>query len=306
MGSLRKPLRIFAWVLEPETAATMTTTLSQTRQSAPLPDYALEMKHFHCAFAAELKGVIESLPLTPDMHVVDVGCGDGFYMELFASHLNERGAVTGIDSNRAYLEIARKRLSAHKWLCDISFINGCWDQSPLAASNADLVWSAQSLFSLPDPALALREMAEAVHPGGFVAVLENDTLHQLLLPWPAELELAVRTAELAYLSEEQPSRDKYYVGRRLPALFAEAGLDLLSVTMQSSTRQPPFGEHLTAFIQAYLNRLTQRVAGRLDRKSLRELTRLTSPDSQLHLLRQPNTTIGWLNSIAWGRRPANQ
>lgn len=270
-----------------------------------MPEYASEMKYFHCAFAAELKAIVDALPLTPDMHVVDVGCGDGFYMELFASRLNEQGLVTGLDKNRAYLKIANRRLAKRHWLCGIQFIKGSWDDSAVPGGAADFVWSAQSLFSLPDPVAALKKMSSAVRPGGFVAVLENDTLHQLLLPWPPQLELAVRTAELAYLMEQQPSAEKYYVARRLPALFTEAGLEPLKVTLQCSSRQPPFGKHLTAFIQSYLERLAQRVGNRLDPTLALEFSRLTDRDSDSHLLRQPGATIGWLNTIAWGRRSAS-
>src|SRR5262249_53251876 len=157
------------------------------------------------------------------------------------------------------------------------------------------VWIAHSLFSFSEPIAALREMAECVRPGGLVAVLENDTLHQLFIPWPPRLELAVRTAELDYLSERYESPEKYYVARRLPSLFVEAGLQPLSVTMQCSVRQPPFGEHLAAFFQAYVDRLAERVAPRLDRALALQFARLTDRESEGHLLRCPATTIGWLD-----------
>jgi ubiquinone/menaquinone biosynthesis C-methylase UbiE len=268
-----------------------------------LPEYAAEMNHFHCAFATELKTVVDSLPLTPEMHVIDVGCGDGFYMELFASHLDDRGTVTGLDCSRAYLEIANRRLSTHDWICQVRFVNGALNAVPLPDSQADLAWCAQSLFSLPEPCLALRQMAELVHPGGFVAVLENDTLHQLLLPWPPRMELALRTAELAYLSEQEHSQEKYYIARRLPAMFVEAGLEPLNAKMQCSTRQSPFGEHLLKFLDFYLDRLSRRVEGRLDSRWARQFARMTDRDSDSYLLRQPSAMLGWLNTIVWGRRP---
>jgi SAM-dependent methyltransferase len=293
--------------IEYRQGALMATQLKSVAPSKnggnPPPDYAAEMKHFHCAFATELKSVVDLLPLTPEMHVIDVGCGDGFYMELFASHLDERGIVTGLDNHGTYLDIARKRLAANGWLCNVQFLKGSLNASPLPAGQADLAWCAQSLFSLPEPCLALRQISEAIHPGGFVAVLENDTLHQLLLPWPPRLELALRRAELAYLSEQEHSPDKYYIARRLPAIFVEAGLEPLNVKVQCSTRQPPFGEHLLAFLDAYLARLAQRVEGRLDHRVAREFARLTDCDSDTHLLRQPTTLIGWLNTIVCGRRP---
>ncbi|MBI3864660.1 MAG: methyltransferase domain-containing protein [Planctomycetia bacterium] len=279
------------------------SALETKRAAGRLPEYAVEMKNFHCAFATELKGIVDALPLAPHMHVIDVGCGDGFYMELFASRLNDRGAVTGLDSNGAYLEIARKRLAQHSWLCHLHFVQGPLQVDVLPRGVGDLAWCAQSLFSLPEPSHALRSMAQAVHPGGFVAVLENDCLHQVLLPWPPGLELAVRTAELSFLISQAQPAPKHYVARRLPELFAEAGLEPLETRVCCTMRGPPFGEHLTAFLQAYLDRLARRVAGRLDRSQARELAALIDHDSDEHLLRKPWATIGWLNTVVWGRRP---
>ena len=62
---------------------------------------------------------------------------------------------------------------------------------PIPDDSFDLVWCAQSLYSLPDPVDALRRMARAARPGGIVAVFENDEFHHVLLPWPVEVELAL-------------------------------------------------------------------------------------------------------------------
>ena len=43
---------------------------------------------------------------------------------------------------------------------------------------------------------ALRHLVRVTKPGGVVAVLEADTLHHVILPWPIEVELAARAAEL--------------------------------------------------------------------------------------------------------------
>ncbi len=85
---------------------------------------------------------------------------------------------------------------------------------PFAPASFDVVWCAQSLFSLPEPLAAVTRMAELAKPGGLVAVLEDDTLHQVLLPWPIDVELAVRTAEWAALVDQSAHPRKFYVGRR--------------------------------------------------------------------------------------------
>ncbi len=148
-----------------------------------LPDYAPMLKAFHEGFRAELKAIIQSLPFHSDFQVADVGCGDGFYTRLLAERLGAKGLATGIDANRAYLDIAKYNSAEGP----LRWVEGTLDELPLG--KFDLVWCAQSLFSFPEPKAALRKMAAALKPNGILAVLENDTLHQCLLPWPSDLEL---------------------------------------------------------------------------------------------------------------------
>src|SRR5262249_37854451 len=150
------------------------------------------------------------------------------------------GAVAGLDANPACLALARKRLAGRDWQCGVELVSGTLEHPPVAAGRFDFVWCAQSLFTLPDPVRALEQMGASARPGGFVAVLENDTLHQLLLPWPYDLELAVRTAEFEAISDGEERCDKFYVGRRLPETFAAAGLEPLSATTQAIDRRAPF------------------------------------------------------------------
>src|SRR5205807_1664056 len=135
-------------------------------------------------------------------------------------------------------------------------------------------------------------------------VLENDTLHQLLLPWPDHLEIALRTAEFVALSEQSARAYKYYVGRRLPAVFAAAGLEPCGFRTQCIDRQAPLDADLERFLQSYLARLSDRVAPYLSAALAREFAELIDPSSPSYLLRQPHVTLTWLNMLACGRRPA--
>ena len=51
----------------------------------------------------------------------------------------------------------------------------------------------------------MRRMVRLARPGGTVAVLEDDSLHQVLLPCPVEVELALRAAELKGFVGESPA-----------------------------------------------------------------------------------------------------
>jgi SAM-dependent methyltransferase len=122
----------------------------------------------------------------------------------------------------------------------MDFVASAFDRLPFPDRSFDLVWCAQSLFSLPDPVVAIGHMSRMLRPGGLVAVLENDTLHQVLLPWPVALELPLRAAELRSFQEESRTSSRYYVGRRLPAALAAAGLDPEQTTTLAFDRQAPW------------------------------------------------------------------
>jgi ubiquinone/menaquinone biosynthesis C-methylase UbiE len=281
----------------------MSTQVAADPEAHDLPDYAGELAAFHQAFLPELQALIASLPLAPQMRVLDAGCGDGFYAGLFADRLIAPGAVIGLDIRPAFLTLARRHIDSQERRCAVSFVAGDVAELPVPEADFDLVWCAQSLYSLPDPVAAVRKMSAAAKPGGLVAVFENDTLHQLLLPWPCRLEIAIRAAEYAALAARSPPAGRYYVGRRLPAVLAEAGLEPLAFRTQCIDRQAPINGALEYFLQAYLQRVVERVGSRLARDDLRELKELIDPAHESYLPHQPHFTLSWLNVLAWGRRP---
>ena len=269
---------------------------------AALPDYDDQLAGFHRAFEVELQEILGALPLTPKMKVLDLACGDGFYTRRIAERLGPEGSVTGVDLNLAYLDEARKEAARHPGSASIDFVAASFDNLPFQEETFDFVWCAQSLFSLPDPVIVLQHLARVVRPGGLVAVLENDTMHQVILPWPVHLELPLRAAELQALTAETRNPGKYYVGRRLPAVFARAGLEPLTMTTRAIDRQAPFGEAERTLLQNYLEEVAERVAPYLEVSLLQELRRLVDLRSPAHLLGQPYLTMTWLNVIALARK----
>ncbi len=145
-------------------------------------------------------------------------------------------------------------------------------------------------------------MARVLRPGGIVAVFENDTLHQVFLPWPVSLELPLRAAELRSFLEESRNSSKYYVGRRLPAILAAAGLEPVRMTTHAFDRRAPLGMAERALLQGYLEEAASRVAPYLEADLLQELHQLVDPQSRQHLLDQPHLTMTWLNVLAFGQK----
>jgi ubiquinone/menaquinone biosynthesis C-methylase UbiE len=269
-----------------------------------LPEYNAQLSGFHRAFERELETIIGRLPLYPGQRALDLACGDGFYTRRIAERLGPAGSVTGVDVNRAYLAEAIERAAHSHAGARIDFVAASFDDLPFEDGAFDFVWCAQSLYTLPDPVLVLRHLSRVLTPGGLVAVLENDSLHQVFLPWPVRLELPLRAAELRSFVESSRNSSKYYVGRRLPATLAAAGFEPLEMKTYAFDRQAPLGAAEQRLLQSYLEDVEKRVADHLDDGLKQDLRQLVSPESPHHLLRQPYLTMTWLNVLALGRKPS--
>jgi SAM-dependent methyltransferase len=269
-----------------------------------LPDYDAQLSGFHRAFERELDAIVGELPLRPGLRALDLACGDGFYTRRIAERLGPDGSVTGVDVNPAYLAAASKEAARRNGGARVDLVAASFDRLPFADASFDFVWCAQSLYTLPDPVVVLRHLARVLTPGGTVAVLENDSLHQVFLPWPVRLELPLRAAELESFIESSRNSSKYYVGRRLPATLAAAGFEPLATKTYAFDRQAPLGAAEQRLLQSYLEDVEKRAAAYLDDGLKQDLHELVAPESAQHLLRQPHLTMTWLNVLALGRKSA--
>ena len=267
---------------------------SSTTQTAALPGYADQLKAFHDAFRDELTAIVDGLPIAPGMRVLDMACGDGFYTRLLAERLGAQGLVVGLDSSPTYLRFAPEG----RW----DYVCGLLERMPFARESFDFIWCAQSLYSLPEPTAALRRLHEMLKPGGMIGVLENDTIHEILLPWDSPLELAVRRAEHAWLTEHHRRPEKFYVGRELSAVLAGAGFEPLSLRSQVIDRQTPLAPAEEYFVASYLQRLAERVQPYLDADVWSELVMLVDERSPRYLLAREHVTFSWMNVLALARR----
>lgn len=109
------------------------------------------------------------------LHVLDVGCGEGFYSRL----IRERGAarVAGIDQSHGMIELARTQEAQHR--LGIDYIVGDARELPVTRQ-FDLVMAAYLLNYAQDPQ-ELQAMydglARSLRPGGrFVTVNGNPAL----------------------------------------------------------------------------------------------------------------------------------
>lgn len=265
-----------------------------------LPDYAPMLAAYHRAFSPELRAMIGGLPLRAGDRVLEIACGDGAYGPWLAERAGPSGQVVAVDRSHEFLAIASQARSGADGAAPLRFAAADLARLPFEDDAFDLVWCAQSLYSLPEPVESLRRMRRVVRPGGVVAVLENDSLHQVLLPWPVPVELAVRCAEWRGFVEESDDPRKFYIARDLVRVFHDAGLVPCRERTWASNRQAPLEPTERAFLALYLADLRERASHHLDRETRDLFEPLADPSHDHYLLDRPDFSFTCIDHVVWG------
>jgi len=256
--------------------------------------------------SASVVAAIATLGLEPGMTVLDVGCGAGAHLGLFAAKIAPDGVVTGVDVGVEQLAIASDLHAARIANGTVVVQAGDLAKLPFGDDTFDATWMSAVLHHVEGPVDALIEMGRVVRPGGLVAVLDADSDGSFpCLPWPPEFEHTLRAAALRAQRDNFGGRLPYafdgYVGRQLPRLFGEARL--AGVRMQAFTHVDtgPLSRNAEAAlcdwaIASFGERVRDYLALR-DRDRLERSFTLGSPD---FLPAQPGFFVARMSFLATG------
>lgn len=266
------------------------------------PDYDPLLRAFHFAFEPELRRIVQELPCPPDGKVLDLCCGDGFYTRMLAERLDQQGELTAADLSDTYLERAKNQLSHANLPASMHFQKTDAYKLPFEEGTFDLVWCAQSFISLEDPVRALKEMRRVLKTGGFVAILESDEYHHLLLPWPVELELSLQRAVQSSFQEKYGYASKAAPARSLSRMLRDAGLRPKRKKTYPADRTPPFEESLRTFLRLHGEFLREIARDRLSEDQWKRLEELTNDNSPTALAKRPDIDLTCLNVLYLGEK----
>jgi SAM-dependent methyltransferase len=172
---------------------------------------------------------------------LDVGCGTGALSQAVLSAADP-DLVAGVDPSPGFLAQARTRLGAHARL---AVADARW--LPAGDGRFDAVVSGLVLNFVPDPGLAVREMARVARDGGRVAAYVWDYAGRMELMrhfWDAAAALDPAAAEL-----DEGRRFGLCRPEPLARLFRDAGLDGVEVRpVEVPTRFRDFDDYWTPFL----------------------------------------------------------
>jgi SAM-dependent methyltransferase len=176
--------------------------------------------------------LLERIGVAPGARCLDAGCGGGDVSLALARMVGPSGAVVGLDIDEIKLTLARHE-AADAGVRNVEYRRAGIDELD-ADGTFDVAYARFLLSHLPDAAAAVRRLADAVRPGGIVAVQDVDYIGGFCHPPSAAYDFAwdLYPRVAAYAGGDAE------LGRRLPALFADAGLEGIGVHVE----QPAGGD----------------------------------------------------------------
>lgn len=142
---------------------------------------------------AWLKLILDHAPQQDSLHVLDIGCGPGFFSVILSSagHL-----VTAIDCTDNMLEEAR--LHSSREGVNVTFRKMDSHKLDFAAESFDLIVCRNVTWSLADPQSAYKEWGRVLKPGGRLLVFDANWNRHL---WDEEMARKHREDQQAYIEK---------------------------------------------------------------------------------------------------------
>jgi SAM-dependent methyltransferase len=280
------------------------------------PDYVSMLAGNRVFSAPAYESAIASLNLADGARVLDVKSHHGGPLPVLARAVGTTGSVLSIDGDPSCAALASDYVEqtgiADRVTVRVGDIGEVLADAATAPEKAfDAIWAYDLLLSMyleEPPAEVVRQMAQALRPGGVLAVYYSNFHNSTALPGHSRLERGLCTAsELHYGLPADGFRHK---GRHLAWLQA-AGFDDISLTMHPrvsfpADADPTLRPYLEQCVWPYLRKLVANygAAAGLSTAEVDEIQRLTTPGHPDYILDEPGYYYVLPSTLATGRRPA--
>ena len=127
--------------------------------------------------AGAITSLMRSLAPWAGRDVLDIGCGTGFHLPMFAE---EAASVTGVEPHGDLAAIARRRV---RRLPHVTVLQGSATSLPLPDQSVDVMHARWAYFFGPGCEPGLAELDRVVRPGGRAFVIDNDPSRSTFGGW---------------------------------------------------------------------------------------------------------------------------
>ncbi|HEX5393768.1 MAG TPA: methyltransferase domain-containing protein [Rhodocyclaceae bacterium] len=151
----------------------ITWRLVSRRQSLPCPVWLHWLVEIDNPFTKTNRAafIVETLALSPGMAVLDAGCGPGRLTVPLAKKVGPTGHVVALDIQPGMLARAKAKTEAAGH-ANVKFVAAALGDGKLPVNHFDRAVLVTVLGEIPNPAVALAEIFNALKPGGFLAIVE--------------------------------------------------------------------------------------------------------------------------------------
>lgn len=115
--------------------------------------------------------------------LLDLGCGSGFHLPLFAGLVGPSGGVTGVEPHPPLVEAARRRVASMPGAGRPRVLAGSAQAIPLPDDSVDVVHARWAFFFGPGCEPGLAEVARVLRPGGTAFFIDNDATSSTFGRW---------------------------------------------------------------------------------------------------------------------------
>jgi ubiquinone/menaquinone biosynthesis C-methylase UbiE len=154
--------------------------IPRSAHSASTRGHTLGAPHVYDAFVslffvgrrrASFEALIDAAGVKPVQHVLDVGCGTGYFARLLAQAVGNDGLVVGVDASPEMIRYASDRARRAR---NCQFQLGTAESLSFPAEHFDVVVSSLFMHHLPDDLqlAAVSEMRRVLRPGGTLLIAE--------------------------------------------------------------------------------------------------------------------------------------
>lgn len=164
--------------------------------------------------------------------VLDVGCGTGAMLNMFAEILPETEFL-GIDNSRDILESTKEITKSN-----ISFVRGEAFRLPFEDNSFDFVYTRLVLMHNQNPENIVREMKRVCKPDGTIISVEIDDETMVFYPFAYELSKLTK----AYIEYAGRNGTDRIMGRKLFSIYKSVGIDNVRVITQTSDYEGPYDD----------------------------------------------------------------